>query len=60
MVIYEFMLVSVPSSIADIEPSQEGDSLIDENNFLVMTPKERNHKIVGMSHHFDIAASQRL
>ena len=36
------MFLDIPATVADIQSSQKSNLLINDHNFLMMTPQERN------------------
>ena len=60
MMIDNLMFMGIPSSIANVQSTNEGHSLIDKYYFFMMAPKKGNDEVIGMPHYFDIVASQRL
>lgn len=49
------MIAVVPSSVAQIDPAQEGAGLIDYHDFFVVSPKKDPHFcMIRMAHDFDV------
>lgn len=48
------MSIVVHSSISEVESANEGNFLVDDNNFFVMGPQEGNEHVIGMSKNLNI------